>query len=169
MASLRRLDLISVLKEVVSAGKPFMGVCLGLQLLMDESHEFGSHKGLGVLKGTVVRFDSPREGERMLKVPQIGWNQIYSEHSWDGTPLERQKNGEFMYFVHSYIAQPSDAGVVLSKSKYGHVEFCSSIAHGNLFACQFHPERSGPAGLKVYENFSAICSRKIKETVKHGS
>lgn len=169
MAALQRRDLIAVLKEAAAADKPLMGICLGLQLLMEESNEFGPHKGLSILKGNVVRFESPRENNRLLKVPQIGWNQIYSARPWTGTPLEGQNEGECMYFVHSFIAQPSDSGVILSKSQYGHIQFCSSVARGNLFACQFHPEKSGPAGLKIYENFSAICSRKAKETVKHGS
>ena len=153
MQSLRKLDLVSVLKELASADKPFMGICLGLQLLMEESHEFGLHRGLGILKGNVIRFDSPREGRRALKVPQIGWNQIHSSHPWTETPLSGLKEGEFMYFVHSYVVQPDDRGVILSQSNYGSVEFCSSIHRGRLFACQFHPEKSGPAGLKIYENF----------------
>lgn len=156
MASLKRLDLVSVLKDVASSDKPFMGICLGLQLLLEESQEFGLHKGLSVLKGSVVRFDSPRENGKALKVPQIGWNQIYSQRPWAGTPLEKQPDGEYMYFVHSYIAQPSDKDLILSKSRYGNIEFCSSVARGNLFACQFHPEKSGPAGLKIYENFKSL-------------
>ena len=168
MESLRKLDLVAVLKDVASADKPFMGICLGLQLLMDESHEFGSHAGLGVLKGTVVRFEAPREHGRTLKVPQIGWNQIVEGRSWSGTPLEGLSNSEFMYFVHSYVAQPSDPEVLLSRSRYGEIEFCSSVHRGNLFACQFHPEKSGPAGLRIYGNFSKICSRTSMEAAARG-
>ena len=156
MDALRRLDLVAPLRDAVASGKPLMGVCLGIQLLLGESSEFGRHEGLGLVAGKVVPFDHPREGDRELKVPQICWNRIRppaGPESWRGTPLDGIAPGESMYFIHSYFAKPDDAGVVLSTTRYGHIEFCSSLKRGNVFACQFHPERSGQAGLKVYQNF----------------
>ena len=161
MASLERLDLAGILRDAALADKPLLGVCLGVQLLMSRSEEFGSHRGLDILKGSVVRFEHPREGEGMLKIPQIGWNGIFRVRSagggdpWTGSPLEGQRDGEPMYFVHSYYVQPQEEAVILSTTRYGQIEFCSSVRVRRVFACQFHPERSGPAGLRIYEKFGS--------------
>ena len=165
MATLRRLDLVGALRDAAASGKPFVGICLGLQLLMSESFEFGHHKGLGVIDGSVCRFENPmsKTGKR-LKVPQVGWNRIHPPtgrdacKAWKNSLLEGMLDGEFMYFVHSYYVRPGDGDVVLSVSRYGDIEFCSSLQRGSIFACQFHPERSGLRGLKVYENL-ASCLR----------
>ena len=162
METLTRLDLVSVLRDIAASSKPLLGICLGVQLLMTESSEFGSHKGLGIIEGPVVRFPDPREAKRKLKVPQIGWNHIHStgvkdkanRNPWAGTLLDGLSDGECMYFVHSYIVQPHNPSVVLSTSQYGNVTFCSSLQVRNVFACQFHPERSGVEGLKVYGNLA---------------
>jgi glutamine amidotransferase len=167
MATLSRLDLVGVLRDVAASGKPLVGVCLGLQLLMTESLEFGLHKGLGIIEGQVVKFDNPLEGERKLKVPQVGWNSVHrarragvgDNRAWDDSPLAEIKDGEFMYFVHSYIVQPEDENVILTVSRYGQIEFCSSIHSHNIFACQFHPERSGSEGLKIYRNLASHIER----------
>ncbi|HKC64013.1 MAG TPA: imidazole glycerol phosphate synthase subunit HisH, partial [Pyrinomonadaceae bacterium] len=167
MATLARLDLIEVLRDVAASGKPLIGICLGLQLLMTESFEFGRHKGLGIIEGQVVRFDNPVEDSRRLKVPQVGWNRIYQadyngngkDSAWNDSPLAEVADGEFMYFVHSYIVQPENRNVVLSLSRYGQIEFCSSINARNIFACQFHPERSGQEGLKIYRNMASLVER----------
>jgi glutamine amidotransferase len=162
MSTLRKLDLVSVLRDIAASSTPFVGICLGVQLLMTESYEFGRHRGLDIIEGPVVRFSDPMNDNRRLKVPQIGWNHIYSPKQkntskrtcWNNTLLEGVANGEHMYFVHSYIVQPKDSSVVLSTSRYGNVEFCSSLQHQNVFACQFHPERSGVEGLKIYHNLA---------------
>jgi glutamine amidotransferase len=164
MDVLHRLDLVSVLRDVVMAGKPLIGICLGMQLLMTESHEFGTHAGLGFIPGQVVRFNTPKDHSgRILKVPQIGWNRIYRKMDrektkqsdpWKGTPLAGIQNNEYVYFVHSFYAQPDDEDTVLSLTKYGQIEFASSLIKGNIFATQFHPERSGPQGLKIYERIA---------------
>lgn len=159
MLALHRLDLVNVLLDIAHSPKPLIGICLGMQLLMSESSEFGHHKGLGVIEGPVVRLDTPKEKERILKTPQIGWNHIFQPVDglrWHGTLLDRIEEGEYMYFVHSYTAQPQDSNLILSLSRYGHIEFCSSIQHKNVFACQFHPERSGPEGIKLYHNLSVL-------------
>ena len=162
MKTLHALDLVTVLHEFAGSGRPLMGICLGMQLLMSESCEFGRFRGLGLIEGMVVPFGEPREGERRLKVPQIGWNGIHrarpvsEREGWRGTLLADLVEGEPMYFVHSYIAQPADARVELAVSRYGDTEFCSALQSGNVMACQFHPERSGPQGLRIYQNLAAI-------------
>lgn len=156
MDTLRRLDLVEVLRDVAQSGTPLVGICLGMQLLMTESYEFGRHQGLGLVEGEVVRFDSPREGATVLKVPQVGWNRIVSQgRAWKGTWCEGMADGAFMYFVHSFYVKPRDPGVVLAISRYGHIEFCSILQRGNIMASQFHPERSGPQGLQMYRNLAA--------------
>jgi imidazole glycerol-phosphate synthase subunit HisH len=159
MHCLRRLDLVEVLREIAHAGRPLMGICLGMQLLMTRSFEFGEHEGLDLVPGQVVRFHNPVGPNGSLKVPQVGWNRIHrpgrgagSPDAWEGTPLAGLDDGEHMYFVHSYYVCPDDPRVVLSGSRYGQIDFCSSLRHGNVFAFQFHPERSGPSGLRLYEN-----------------
>jgi len=169
MLTLCRLDLVHVLRDIVETPKPLVGICLGLQLLMTESYEYGCHKGLGIIEGPVVKFDAPKERERILKVPHIGWNRIFQPVNglwWHETLLDRIDEGEHMYFVHSYVIQPQDSNLILSTSRYGNIEFCSSIQHHNVFACQFHPERSGPKGLQIYHNL-ANGLKKIKNSKNH--
>ena len=176
--ALKKLDLIEPLKEVVEVGKPLMGICLGLQLLMKESCEFGVHEGLGIVDGSVVPFENPMDGSEKLKVPQIGWNRIYPEsretttsyeknmHAfdrWQESPFTEIKYGEYMYFNHSFYAQLSDNQDVLSYSKYGNIWFCSSLLKRNIFACQFHPERSGPQGLQIYKHFITFIEKYKKD------
>lgn len=165
MDNLRRLDLIGVIKDFIASGKPFMGVCLGLQLLLSESEEFGMNEGLGIVKGSVVRFPSHYSQGRKLKVPQIGWNRINSPadcNSWAGTPLQDLKTGSFMYFVHSYYALPDSRDAFLTTTVYGDVEYCSSLLVDNVFAVQFHPEKSAHDGIAVYSSWAEI-SREAKE------
>src|SRR3972149_7122485 len=122
MDNLGKLDLITPINEFIETGKLFMGICLGMQLLMTESEEFGNHKGLNIIKGNVIRFPSNNSDDNKIKVPQVGWNQIFrpstNEDCWDKSPLKDIKNGEFMYFVHSYYPQPEDTEVVLSTTTY---------------------------------------------------
>ncbi len=161
MANLRRLELVSLLRDAAAANRPMMGICLGIQLLMWESHEFGLHEGLRIFEGDVVRFDQPREGQRVLKVPQIGWNTIQAgAPQWKSGLLEGIADAEYMYFVHSFYIRPEKKEWVVSRTLYGNVDFCSSLARGNLFACQFHPERSGVEGLKVYRNWARLVERQ---------
>lgn len=160
METLARLDLVSVIRDVAAASRPLLGVCLGMQLLMTESEEFGRHRGLGLIDGVVVRLPSAGTSVQESKVPQIGWNAIRrypagaAADPWAATVLDGVPDGEQMYFVHSYVVQPQDPALTLSTSSYGGREFCSSLKLGSVVACQFHPERSGPAGLRVYRNFA---------------
>ena len=157
MESLKKLNLVSPLKDFIYS-KPLIGICLGMQLLMQESEEFGKHEGLGIIEGRVVKFNSPIEGSRKLKVPHVGWNRIFptEKEKWVNTPLENLKEGSFMYFVHSFYVEIAESSLALSTSRYGQIEFCSSLKHGNIFAFQFHPERSGLNGLDIYRNIASL-------------
>ena len=154
MRNLEAYGLIDPIAMAVASGKPFLGICLGLQLLFDESNEFGVHKGLGLIPGRVVRFPSSKDEFGMeLKVPHMGWNEV--EKAKESPLLEGVTDGAYFYFVHSYYAVPADAAVTLTRTGYG-VSFTSSIAKDNVFACQFHPEKSQKAGLRVLKNFSSM-------------
>jgi imidazole glycerol-phosphate synthase subunit HisH len=166
MQTLRRQDLVGVLRDTPARGVPLIGICLGVQLLMTESHEFGRHRGLGLIEGEVVPLNNPREGERRLKVPQVGWNRIHATGGiagWSGTPLDGLPDDTFMYFVHSFVVVPEDRSVVRSTTTYGDIEFCSSVSRGRIFACQFHPERSGSRGLRVYESLRKLVAVAVEE------
>lgn len=166
MEALRRLDLTGVLRDVAQSGRPLMGICLGLQLLMSKSHEFGEHDGLNIIEGDVTRFESVTVGDRRLKVPQVGWNglSMAGGQPWEGSLLDGQPDGACMYFIHSFYVTPRDPGVVLSTTRYGPREFCSTLQVGNIFACQYHPERSGRQGLRVYHNLAELAARTLMET-----
>ncbi len=167
MQILGQLDLLSVLKDVVNSGRPILGICLGMQLLMTESHEFGRHRGLGWIDGEVKRLPEGHVQGQRLKVPQIGWNRIYPrQSSWSGSMLEHLAQNAFMYFVHSYYAEPASTDVVLSMTRYGSFEFCSSLQKRNIFGCQFHPERSGRSGLWIYQNLASSI-RSLQEQHLH--
>ncbi|MFQ5860187.1 MAG: imidazole glycerol phosphate synthase subunit HisH [Dehalococcoidia bacterium] len=158
MRALRQRGLVEPLREVIARGTPFLGVCMGLELLM-ESTEEGEEPCLGVVAGRVRRLP---EG---LKVPHMGWNSVELRQShpvFAGVP-----QGSHFYFVHSYYAQPQDPSCVLGTTTYG-VPFCSVLARGNLVATQFHPEKSGPLGLKVYENFARFAFDWQSERARRG-
>jgi imidazole glycerol-phosphate synthase subunit HisH len=165
MKNLKRLDLVAPIKEFVASGKPLMGVCLGMQLLMTESEEFGTRRGLNIIEGAVVRFPTISKEGKVVKVPQVGWNRVFrpsfaAENYWENTPLNGIANGEFMYFVHSYYAVPSSTEDILTVSTYGGAEYASSIRKKNIVAFQFHPEKSDRKGIEIYHNFRAIIERE---------
>lgn len=168
MDALKRSDLVSVLKDVAKSKKPLIGICLGMQLLMTESYEFGLHKGLDIIQGSVVKLKNTEKGIGRFKVPQVGWNRIWQVKKnlnrsykkqpldfWSNSLLNGLPDGEFMYFVHSFYAKPRDSSIVLSLTRYGDVEFCSSFQYENIFACQFHPERSCSQGEIIYRNLES--------------
>jgi len=157
MKNLAEYGLVDPIKEHIGSGKPFLGICLGLQLLFEGSEESPDVPGLGVLEGKVVKF-SPSEDER-LKVPHMGWNRISIKKE---TPvLAGIPDGSWFYFVHSYYPVPKDPGVIAVTSNYG-VEFTAAVARENLFACQFHPEKSSADGLRILRNFATLAGDKIK-------
>ena len=164
MKSLREKGLDDAVREAAARGTPIFGVCLGMQILMTEGTEFETHEGLGLLPGSVVRFPRRDAAGEALRVPHIGWNSIEpagasAEVAWSDTPLAATAPGEHFYFVHSYHVMPEDNSTVVARTSYGGIDFPSAIARGNIFACQFHPERSGPAGLGMYRQFAALVSR----------
>jgi glutamine amidotransferase len=177
MANLEAYGLIEPIRKAINSGKPFLGICLGLQLLFTESEEFGLHKGLGVLPGRVKRFPwgqagtdplrqgsvpvragqalappepVPSESVPCLKVPHMGWNGVAVQRA--APPLRGVASGEHFYFVHSYYVEPQDQSVVATTTDYG-MPFVSSVWRDNIFACQFHPEKSQAAGLRIVRNF----------------
>ena len=146
--ALRKQDLIEAAREFIKSGKPFLGICVGYQALFEKSEEFNSRAdGLGIFKGKVVRF-SEKHG---LKIPQIGWNQL--EIVKPDCPLFRGvAEGSYVYFVHSFYPQPVDAAIVATRTDYGDT-FASSVWRDNVFATQFHPEKSQKVGLQILKNF----------------
>lgn len=152
MARLREQELTEPLVSAIGSGKPFLGICLGLQLLFETSHEDGLHEGLGVLAGDVVRFDFDRSKRRRrkLRIPQMGWNRIRWRRRCP--LLEGIPHGAYVYFAHSYHVSPKEKDITLTTTKYGY-RFASSVWRDNLFATQFHPEKSQDVGLKLLENF----------------
>jgi imidazole glycerol-phosphate synthase subunit HisH len=156
IGELERRDLVGPIRDIIAAGKPFLGICLGLQLLMDVSYEDGEYEGLGVLRGDVVRFQ-PRAD---FKVPHMGWNQA---HILRRAPiLEDIAEGAHFYFVHSYYVRPEDTSVVAIETTYD-VPFCAMIWRDNLFATQFHPEKSQSWGLKLLQNFARFVPSRQSE------
>jgi len=170
MQVLKKHDLVPLLRDWAESGKYLIGICLGMQLLFTESDEFGTNKGLDLIAGNVVKLpNTQRNNDEVYKVPQVGWNTIYScpnsPVEWDKTPLKGINEQEYMYFMHSYYVQPSDDRIVMTKTKYAGVEYCSSIYSDNVMAFQFHPERSGKAGLAVYSNIAEKIRNKNKATL----
>ena len=151
MAGLKECGLVETVHRVVDKGTPFLGICVGMQILFSESVEFGSVQGLDILKGRVVRFD-PVE-LKGGKVPHMGWNRLVIRRP---VPyLADITDGSYVYFVHSYYPVPNDPDLIATTTSYGH-EFVSSIHWRNIFACQFHPEKSQTVGLKILANFGRI-------------
>lgn len=147
MENLEKFGLIEPVLRSIEQGKPYLGICLGLQILFSKSEEFGCHEGLGVIKGRVVQFRPDAEH----KVPHMGWNTV--EKLREAPPLEGIRDGEFFYFVHSYYVVPEETEWVATSTDYG-ITFASSIWKDHVFATQFHPEKSQKWGLRILENFA---------------
>jgi glutamine amidotransferase len=156
MQALHNLGLIEAIKNIHKNGTPLLGICLGMQLLLDESEEFGSTNGLSLISGRVVPLpDKTIEGE-ILKKPQIGWNGLlFPDHleDWKDTILSDVSPGESVYFIHSYMALPSDNKGVISVCNFGNNLVPAVISQNNVIGCQFHPEKSGEVGLRILRNF----------------
>jgi len=151
--ALRKQELLEASRDFIKTGKPFLGICVGYQALFERSEEFNScAAGLGIFGGSVVRFTE----EPGLKIPQIGWNQI--ELTQPDCPLYRGiANGSYVYFVHSFFPKPTDPSIIATKTEYGET-FASSVWKDNLFATQFHPEKSQTVGLQLLSNFAALAA-----------
>ena len=157
---LEEKGIADAINEFARTQRPLLGICLGMQLLFSEGHEFGHHEGLGLIEGKVVRFKDPNPEGPRFKIPQIGWteielpelNKISTDTEWNRTILQGIDPGSFFYFVHSYICVPGHKQDVLAESVYGDDRFCSVVWKDHIGGCQFHPEKSDNAGLLIYEN-----------------
>lgn len=151
MKELKRFKLVEPIKDEIARGKPFLGLCLGLQLLFEKSEEAPGVKGLCVLKGESKRF---KFKDKTLKVPHMGWNNVKGARGkgQEAGILKGVPKDAYMYFVHSYYVKPKDAGVILTTTDYG-IKFASGVCKGNIYALQFHPEKSQSIGLKILKNF----------------
>jgi glutamine amidotransferase len=149
IGELQRRDLVAPIRDFIAAERPFLGICLGLQLLFDVSYEDGEWEGLGVIPGQVVRFNVPPE----FKVPHMGWNQIGIVRPT--SILNGIESGAHFYFVHSYYVEPRDRNLVAIETTY-HQPFCAAIQRGSIFATQFHPEKSQANGLRLLQNFASL-------------
>ena len=150
MDNLTRYQLVEPIRRAIDEGKPFLGICLGLQLLFTESEEFGIHQGLNILSGRIRRFPISPDSATNLKVPHMGWNTISIQQP--APLLEGIVSGSHVYFVHSFYVLPDDSAVTCTVTEYG-IPFVSSIWKDNIFASQFHPEKSQRVGLRLFYNF----------------
>ncbi len=156
MNKLNNLNLINPLKEKVSSGIPLLGICLGMQMLFDQSEEFGLHKGLGFIHGNVIRIPSTDSRGNTQKVPHISWDPLFlsdSQTNFEGTILQDIIEGEECYFIHSYEAIPNNPQNRLADTMYGGKKICAVAYKGNVYGTQFHPEKSGKVGLRILRNF----------------
>jgi glutamine amidotransferase len=156
MKNLKKYNLIKIIKNYAKTEKPILGICLGMQLLLEESEEFGITKGLGLIKGRVVKM--PVANTFQTKLPNINWSALKPNFlKWDKTILNNTSLNSEMYFIHSYVANLDNENEVLSVTDFHNVTFCSALKKGNIYGCQFHPEKSSQLGLKIIKNFIKIC------------
>ncbi len=146
----RSLGFEEVLNEFIKTGKPVLGICVGMQMLFEYSNEFGRHKGLGIMKGEIIKFNESKDNS--YKIPQMGWNQI---EVVDDNPLLKGLNGKDVYFVHSYHLTGNDENII-AYTEYAGVKYGSAVRKNNVYACQFHPEKSGETGLQILRNFGEL-------------
>lgn len=153
MKGLEMRGLTQGIRDFANSGKPILGICLGAQLFLSKGYEFGIFDGLGIIRGEVIKFPEIKDA----KIPHIGWNKIYSTNNqWDKTIFDRIDQNANMYFVHSYVLKPQDEENIFALTEYGGCEFCSVVRKGNIYGCQFHPEKSGEQGLTIIKNFIQI-------------
>lgn len=156
MNNLNKYGLVNIIKDYVKTDKPLLGICLGMQMLLEESEEFGSTKGIGLIKGKVIKL--PVEKSNKVKLPHVSWNEIQTKNiQWENTILNDVEVNSDMYFVHTFVAKPDNENEILSTTGYFDVEFCSSLKKDNIYGCQFHPEKSAKDGLSIIKNFINIC------------
>lgn len=153
MDGLRARGLVEPLRAFAASGRPFLGICLGMQLMFERSHEFGLHDGLGLIPGEVVPIPATAADGTPHKVPHVGWSGLVADRAWDGTLLDGRGEGEATYFVHSFMAAPADPADRLAHCLYDGRPLAAVVERGMLAGCQFHPEKSGPVGLAILTTF----------------
>jgi imidazole glycerol-phosphate synthase subunit HisH len=156
MRGLQERKLVGPIERYGRSGRPFLGICLGMQMLFEWSEEFGRQEGLALMPGGVVAIPSTGVDGLRHKIPHIGWNELLvpaGRHGWEGTPLGNVKPGTSVYFVHSFTAAPSRPPDRLADCQYDGRVLSAAVCHANLFGCQFHPEKSGQAGLSILATF----------------
>ena len=156
METLHRLDLVAAIQAVAARGTPVLGICLGMQLLLDSSEEFGSTQGLGLIPGSVIAIPDVTTAGETQKIPHIGWSSLElspGRRDWQGTILQDIIAGEAAYFVHSYMAMPQDSHHRVADCQYGGHAVSATICRDHITGCQFHPEKSGEVGLKILRQF----------------
>lgn len=153
MDNMNRSGLTDAVQELVKAGKPLFGVCLGLQLMLDDSDEFGVTTGLGLIPGRVRHLEELNSEGQTERIPTIGWKKLIPNGSWNGTPLQEMTGSDMTYFVHTFYALPNNSDDSLALSLFSGREYSAVLHRDNLFATQFHPEKSGPKGLTIYQSW----------------
>lgn len=156
MAGLDRLGLVEPLRQKAQSGTPLLGICLGMQMLFDESEEFGHYAGLGLIPGRVVRLPDTAADGTPQRVPHVNWNPLLpagGRTDFSGTPLALLHPGEECYFIHSYEAKPANDADRLADTRYGGRPVCAAAMRGSVLGCQFHPEKSGDVGLRILQQF----------------
>ena len=151
MNEVKKKKLDKFIFKKIDEKMPSLFICVGMQILFSQSYEFGKHKGLNIFDGEVKKIETTINSKKNRKVPFIGWNKIIKKKKCDF--LNNIDNEDFFYFTHSYYVKPKDDKIISSKTNYLNFNYCSSISENNIFACQFHPEKSGSSGLKLYRNF----------------
>jgi glutamine amidotransferase len=155
---LRQRGLWDAVKDFAKSGRPFLGICVGMQLLFEVSEEFGTHEGFGLIPGHVKAIARQNADGSPRKVPHIGWNKLLpvEGEAWSRTLLDQVIAGSAVYFVHSFVGAPEDRAHTLAETDYGGTKLCAAVRVGNAYGCQFHPEKSGPVGLSIISNFVAL-------------
>lgn len=156
MRILNEKNLNAALTGFIASGRPLLGICLGMQILLSESEELGIHQGLNFIEGSVKRISESRLDEDHYKVPHVAWGSIEGFSDNGSNLLTDISEDDYFYFVHSFAACPDNEEEVLGKTRYGHHSFCSVVNRDNIFGCQFHPEKSGEVGLKILDNYLKI-------------
>lgn len=156
ISELRKRNLDQVLGEFIKTDRPLLGICLGMQMLLDSSKEHGAHKGLGFIPGQVIPIPQKGNNSIVRKIPHIGWNALRKptdNRNWQQSILESTDTGDFFYFVHSYMAEPENRAHILAQCLYEELPVNAVVKKNNITGCQFHPEKSGPSGLRILEQF----------------
>ncbi|MBS4047987.1 MAG: imidazole glycerol phosphate synthase subunit HisH [Alphaproteobacteria bacterium] len=158
MRGLQQRGLVEPIRDFATRSRPFLGICLGMQLMLDESEEFGHHEGLGLVAGKVAKVPATGIDGQPVKIPHIGWNALHTagRNNWDAPILKDVPEGSACYFVHSYMAVPSEPQSLLACCDYAGLQITATLGQGMLYGCQFHPEKSGKVGLKILENFTRL-------------